>query len=91
MNKTEFISAVATKASLSKADARKGVDACIQTIEETIKQGDKIVLLGFGTFDVYERAARKGINPKTKESIDIPARKVVRFKPGAALSDGIKQ
>jgi DNA-binding protein HU-beta len=86
MNKTEFIGAVAEKAGLSKVDSRKATDSFIKTIEGTVGKGEKVSLLGFGTFSVTEKAARKGVNPKTKESINIPARKVVKFKPGAELA-----
>ena len=85
MNKTDFIGAVAKNAGLSKVDAKKAVEAFIQTVESTVKGGDKVALLGFGSFIVVEKAARKGINPKTKQAINIPARKVVKFKPGANL------
>jgi DNA-binding protein HU-beta len=90
MNKTEFIGAVAGKAGLSKVDARKATDAFIKTVESTVGKGEKVSLLGFGTFSVTEKAARKGVNPKTKESINIPARKVVKFKPGAELAKVVK-
>lgn len=86
MNKTDFIGAVAKKAGLSKVDAKKSVDAFIKTVEGAVKKGDKVALLGFGTFSVVKRAARKGVNPKTKKAINIPARKVVKFKAGAALA-----
>ncbi|MDR1115468.1 MAG: HU family DNA-binding protein [Tannerella sp.] len=86
MNKTEFIGAVAEKAGLSKVDAKKAVDAFIRTVESTVGQGEKVSLLGFGSFSVTDKAARKGVNPKTKESINIPARRVVKFKVGADLA-----
>ena len=85
MNKTDFIAAVAEKANLTKADAQRAVNAFAEVVTEQIKAGEKSALIGFGTFSVSERAARKGINPKTKKSISIPARKVVRFKPGSTL------
>ena len=90
MNKTEFINAVAEQSGLSKVDSKKAVEAFIQTISNEMKEGGKISLLGFGSFSTTERAARKGVNPKTKEVIDIPARKVVKFKAGAELTDKIK-
>ena len=90
MNKTNFIGAVAEKAGLSKVDAKKAVDAFIKTVEEAVGKGDKIALLGFGSFSVVNKAARKGVNPKTKELINIPASKAVKFKPGAALSKVVK-
>jgi DNA-binding protein HU-beta len=90
MNKKEFIRAIATKASLTKAEAGKAVEAVTQTVEEALKKGDKVLLLGFGTFSVVEKAARKGINPQTKQPIDIPARKAIKFKPGSTLSEAVK-
>ena len=86
MNKTDFIKAVAQNSGLSKVDAKKAVDGFIQTIEETVKAGEKVSLLGFGSFSVVQKVARKGVNPKTKESIEIPARTVVKFKQGAGLA-----
>jgi DNA-binding protein HU-beta len=90
MNKTGFVGVVAEKAGLSKVDAKKAVDAFIQTIESSVKKGEKVSLLGFGAFSVVEKAARKGVNPKTKKPIDISARKVVKFKPGAKLAGVVK-
>ena len=89
MNKTDFINAVAEKAGLSKADAKKAIDAFVETVSNEMKEGGKIALLGFGTFSVSEKAAPKGINPKTKETIEIPARKVVKFKPGSELNEKV--
>lgn len=90
MNKTDFIGAVAKKAGLSKVDAKKAVEAFIGTVEGAVKKGDKVALLGFGSFTVVKKAARKGVNPKTKKPINIPARKVVKFKPGAKLAKVVK-
>lgn len=90
MNKTEFISAVAEKSGLSKVDAKKAVDAFIQTVSSEVKKGEKVALLGFGSFSVVEKSARKGVNPKTKAPIEIPARKTVRFKAGVELAQLIK-
>lgn len=90
MNKTDFIGAVAKKAGLSKVDAKKAVEAFIGTVEGAVKKGDKVALLGFGSFTVVKKAARKGVNPKTKKPISIPARKVVKFKPGAKLAKVVK-
>ncbi len=90
MNKTDFIGEVAKKAELSKVDAKKAVEAFIKTVEGAVKKGDKVALLGFGSFTVVKKAARKGVNPKTKKPINIPARKVVKFKPGAALAKVVK-
>jgi Bacterial nucleoid DNA-binding protein len=90
MNKTDFIGAVAKSAGLTKVDAKKAVEAFIGTVEDAVKKGDKVALLGFGSFTVVKKAARKGVNPKTKKPINIPARKVVKFKPGAALAKVVK-
>jgi DNA-binding protein HU-beta len=80
MNKKELISVVATKASLTKKGTKKALDAIAKTVEEAIGKGDNVKLLGFGTFTIIEKKSRKGINPKTKEPITIPAHKVVKFK-----------
>lgn len=85
MNKTEFIASVAEKAGLSKADAQRAVNAFADVVVEQLKAGEKVTLLGFGTFAVQDKPERTGINPKTKEKIKIAARKVAKFKPGAAL------
>ena len=90
MNKTEFISAVAEKAGLSKVDAKKAVEAFVETVSSELKKGGKVALLGFGSFSVAEKAARKGVNPKTKAPINIPARKTVKFKAGSELAGEIK-
>ena len=87
MNKSELVSAVAEKSGLTKVDAKKALDAVLESIGEELKNDGKVVLVGFGTFSVNERSARKGINPRTKEPIDIPAKKVVKFKAGSVLSD----
>lgn len=85
MNKSELICAMAAESGLSKADAKKALDAFISTVTNAMKRGDKVALVGFGTFAVSERSARKGINPATKQFIEIPAKKVVKFKSGAEL------
>lgn len=85
MNKTEFIAAVAEHSGLTKADAKKAVDASLEVIAKALKKGEKVSILGFGSFDIVERAARTGVNPRTGEKIEINARKVVKFKPGAGL------
>lgn len=89
MNKAELISATAEKAGLSKKDSEKAVNAAIETIIASLKAGDKVQLVGFGVFEVKQRAARLGRNPKTKEQINIPASKVPQFKPGKALKEAI--
>lgn len=90
MNKTELINAVAEASELSKKDATKAVDAVFDTILDALKDGDKVQLIGFGNFEVRERAARKGRNPQTGKEIDIPASKVPAFKAGKALKDAVK-
>ena len=85
MNKTEFISAVAEKAGATNVDTKAIVDAAVAVIAEEMKKGEKVAILGFGTFSVVERAKREGFNPRTKEKIKIPARKIVKFKPGSDL------
>ena len=90
MNKTEFINAVAEKSGLSKVDAKKAVEAFVETVSSELKEGGTVALLGFGSFSVAEKSARKGVNPKTKQPIEIPARKSVKFKAGAELTEIIK-
>ena len=90
MNKTEFINAVAEKSGLSKIEAKKAVEAFVETVSNELKEGGKVTLLGFGSFSVAEKSARKGVNPKTKQPIEIPARKSVKFKAGAELTELIK-
>lgn len=90
MNKAQLIDAMAAKAELSKADAKKALDAFVDAVTETLKSGDRLGLVGFGSFSVSERGERTGINPRTKESIVIPAKKVVKFKAGAELGDAVK-
>ena len=86
MNKTELTAKIAESAGLSKVDAKKALDATLAAIVEAVKGGDKVTLIGFGTFAVAKRDARKGINPQTKKAISIPAKKVVKFKAGADLA-----
>ncbi|WP_018133338.1 HU family DNA-binding protein [Effusibacillus pohliae] len=90
MNKTDLITAVAEKASLKKADAEKAVNAILDSISEALKKGEKVQLIGFGTFETRERSARTGRNPQTGEEITIPAAKVPAFKPGAGLKELVK-
>ena len=90
MNKTELIEKIAVGAELRKADAKKALEATIEAIKNALVEGDKIQLIGFGTFSVSERPAREGINPATKEKITIAAKKVAKFKAGAELADAIK-
>lgn len=88
MNKTDLVNAVAA-AGLTKVDSKKAVDVVLDAIADALKEGDKVALLGFGTFSISERPARTGINPATKEKIQIAAKKVIKFKPGAELAEGI--
>lgn len=90
MTKVELVAAVAEKAELSKKDAEKAVNATLQAIAEGMKNDGKVQLVGFGTFEVRDRAARKGMNPATGESIDIAACKVPAFKAGKSLKDLVK-
>lgn len=89
MNKNELISAVAEKTELSKKDSEKALNAVLETIANAMKHGDKVVLVGFGTFEVRERAERKGRNPSTKETITIPASKAPAFKAGKSLKEQV--
>ncbi|MDD4066740.1 MAG: HU family DNA-binding protein [Clostridia bacterium] len=87
MNKAELIDSIAVKAKLSKKDAEEALNAFIESVEGALKKDDKVQLVGFGSFDVRKRAARKGRNPQTKEEIKIPASKAPVFKAGKALKD----
>jgi len=89
MNKAELINAVAEKSGLSKVDSKKAIDAVVASITEALKQGDKVALVGFGTFMVAERGERTGVNPATKQTITIAAKKVAKFKPGAELAEAV--
>lgn len=89
MNKAELVEAIASEAGLSKAAAKSALDAFINTTTSALKSGDRVALVGFGSFSVSERAARKGRNPQTGKEINIAAKKVVRFKAGAELSDKV--
>ncbi len=89
MNKTDLINAIAEGAGLSKADSKKALDATLDAIANAVKNGDKVALIGFGTFSVSERPARTGINPRTKEQITIAAKKVVKFKAGAEINNAL--
>lgn len=91
MNKAELIAAVAEKTGLSKKDSEKAVNAAFDTIVETLVSGEKVQMVGFGVFDVKERGARIGRNPKTREEIEIPASKVPCFKAGKALKDAVAE
>lgn len=90
MNKTDLVNAIAANAQISKADAANALKATLEAIAGALAEGDKVALVGFGTFAVSEKAARKGINPRTKETIEIPASKVIKFKAGADLMGKVK-
>ena len=91
MNKTELVAAIAEKTGLTKKDAEGAVKAFTDTVAEQLKAGDKIQLVGFGTFEVAERAAREGRNPTTGATIKIPASKAPKFKAGKALKDAVNK
>lgn len=90
MNKTELIAAVAEKTALSKKDSEAAVNAAICAITEALKKDEKVQLVGFGSFETKKRAARNGMNPRTKETVKIAASKVPTFKAGKALKDAVK-
>ena len=90
MNKNEIVAAIAEKSGLTKKDAEAALNACTAAVTDALKAGDSVQLIGFGTFEVRERAARQGRNPHTGETIEIAAAKVPAFKPGKALKDAIQ-
>lgn len=90
MNKAELIAAIAENAELSKKDSEKALKAFVDVIAEELKKGEKVQLVGFGTFEVSERAAREGRNPQTGSTMVIPASKSPKFKPGKAFKDAIQ-
>ncbi len=90
MNKAELIDAIAGNAGLTKADAKKALDAFIESTTESLKKGDRVALVGFGSFSVAERSARTGRNPQTGKEIKIAAKNVVKFKAGQELADAVK-
>ena len=85
MNKTELIEKIAATAGLTKADSKKALEATLTAVKDALATGEKVSLIGFGTFSVNERPAREGINPRTKEKVQIAAKKVAKFKAGAEL------
>ncbi|VAW13791.1 DNA-binding protein HU-beta [hydrothermal vent metagenome] len=89
MNKAQLIDAMAEKAGLTKADAKKALDAFVSTTTDALKAGDRVALIGFGSYSVSERSARTGRNPQTGKEITIAAKKVVKFKAGAELANAI--
>ena len=90
MNKAELIDAIASESKLTKADSKKALEAFITATSKSLKKGDRVALVGFGSFSVAKRAARKGRNPQTGKEIKIAAKKVVKFKAGAELSEKVK-
>ncbi|MCF8277392.1 MAG: HU family DNA-binding protein [Flavobacteriales bacterium] len=90
MNKAELIDQVAAEAGLSKADAKRALDAFVNATTKALKNGDRVALVGFGSFSVSDRASRTGRNPQTGAEIKIEAKKVVRFKTGSELADAVK-
>ena len=91
MNKAELIDAISSNAKLSKADAGRALDAAVDAIEKSLKKGDRIALVGFGSFSISKRAARTGRNPQTGKEIKIAAKKVVKFKAGTDLAKKINK
>ncbi len=91
MNKAELIDAIATSARITKADAQRALDATIENVTKALKKGDKVSLVGFGTFTVAKRAARTGRNPQTGKSIKIAAKKVAKFKAGIDLAKTVNK
>lgn len=89
MNKTELITAMAEKSGLTKKDSENALTALVESVEDALKSGDKVQLVGFGTFEVKARAARKGINPQTKKPVEIAASKAPVFKAGKGLKDAL--
>ena len=87
MNKTEVVNAIAEKSGLAKTDAKKALEATLEAITEAVKNDEKVALIGFGTFETAVRAARQGINPATKETINIPEKKIVKFKASSNILD----
>ncbi len=90
MNKAQLIDAVAIEAELSRSDAKKAVDAFLKITSEALKQGDRLALIGFGSFSISERPARQGRNPQTGAQIKIEQKKVIKFKAGSELSDAVQ-
>ncbi len=89
MNKAQLIDAIAEKAGLTKADAKKALDAFVEATTDALKNGDRVALIGFGSFAVSTRSARTGRNPQSGAPLTIPEKKVVKFKPGAELTESV--
>ncbi len=90
MNKAQLVEKMAASAGISKNAAERALNGFMEAVTEALKQGDKVTLIGFGTFSVAQRKARQGRNPQTGEVIEIPAKKIVKFKPGSRLSESIE-
>ena len=90
MNKTQLVEKVAAEAQISKVAAKKAVDAAVEGVKEALKAGEKVQLIGFGTFEVKKQNARQGVNPATGKKIKIAAKKVAKFKPGKELAEAVK-
>jgi DNA-binding protein HU-beta len=91
MNKQELIDAISKESKLSKATSKKALESLTKTVKKTLKKGDKVILVGYGTFSVVKRAARMGKNPRTGQTIKIPAKKAVKFKAGAELAKSVQK
>jgi DNA-binding protein HU-beta len=89
MNKKELVESMAEAADISKADAEKALNGMLMAVSDALAKGDKVTLVGFGTFSTVNRPARKAKNPRTGEEIDIPAKTIAKFKPGSKLSDAV--
>ncbi len=89
MNKMELVNRMAQAAGITKSAAERALDGFMEAVVEAVSRGEKVTLVGFGTFSVAQRSARKGRNPATGEAIEIPAKKVVKFKPGSRLADAV--
>ena len=91
MNKADLVKTISNKAKLNQTTAQKALEVMLETFKDTLKKGQKIQLIGFGSFEVAKRAARKGVNPQTKKAINISAKKVVKFKPGKELKEMVSK
>ena len=91
MNKQELIDKIASKSNIKKVEAKASLELVLESITETLTSGEDVKLVGFGSWNVKQKQARKGRNPQTGDEIDIPAKKVVKFKPGKGLADGVNQ
>jgi DNA-binding protein HU-beta len=89
MNKADLVNSLSEKTGLTKTKSNQAIDALVETISEALKSGDKVTLVGFGTFTTSQKEARMGRNPKTGESLEIPAKRVAKFKPGTELSKSV--